>query len=108
MKNFNNLLSEIKHSESLEELESGADLFQYGLDKEYYTLSQVKQFTDTYWIKKNKFIAQEMSSSIKDIGYMQLLSIITGANSLIKNDREQLIQYINSRIKAIKNVKRLA
>lgn len=110
MKTFKNLIKETSQVKDLEELESSADLFQYGLDKGNYTLSQSKQFNELYWNVKNKLIAIDLYNSgvFKDINYLQLLSIIAGAKGNIKDNKDKLEQYIKERVHALKKKQKIA
>lgn len=103
MKSFNNLKSELQAVITLDELEAGADLFDYGLSNNSYSYSQVKQFNEIYWNMKNKIITKSISNQFYKVDYTQLKSIVTGASTAIKENNVQLSQYINERLRALKS-----
>lgn len=110
MKTFKNLIEETEQVQNIDELESAGDIFQYGLDKGIYTLSQSKQFNELYWNIKNKLMTIDLynSAKFKDINYLQLLSIVTGAKGNIKDNKDELEQYIRNRISALKKKQKIA
>lgn len=64
MKTFQDLISETLEVTDLEELESAADLFQFGIEKGYYTKKQVDEFNDTYWNVKNRLLTYSIAEKI--------------------------------------------
>ena len=109
MKNFRMFINELQNVETIEELESGADLFQFGVDKNYYSKIQAKEFNNTYWSIKNKIndeiICSELYKENMSTNYMQTLTIIRKAPATVKADKKELKQYINRVLKALKNEK---
>ncbi|SUY48013.1 Uncharacterised protein [Clostridium putrefaciens] len=101
MKLFQNLMDETLEVEDLEELESAADLFQFGAEKGYYNKRQSDEFNKCYWDIKHRFLAKELAENIK-INRLDLINIIANAPVEIKNDRKELSFYVNGRIKALK------
>jgi hypothetical protein len=101
MKSFRSLVSEMKSLETLDELESGADLFDFGIEKNIYNISQAKQFNEIYWSMKNKIITKSISSQFPKTDYTQLKSIVIGSPMAIKEDKNQLINYIHDRLREV-------
>jgi hypothetical protein len=94
-------MNETLQIKDIEELEAAADLFQYGIEKGYYTNREANEFNHTYWEVKNKCLAYDLSKDIK-INFLDLISIITNAPNNIKDSRRDLIDYVNGRLKALK------
>ncbi|MCM0649119.1 hypothetical protein NBE98_12110 [Clostridium swellfunianum] len=101
MKSFQALTEETLKVENLEELESAADLFQFGVEKGYYTKRQADEFNLTYWKVKNKLLSYEISDDIK-WNILDIMSIVSSAPNDIKDRKYELINYVNGRIKALK------
>jgi hypothetical protein len=101
MKSFQELVSETLQVRDLEELEAAADLFQFGIEKGYYTKRQADEFNTTYWKVKNKCIAYEIADVVK-VNTLDIISIVSNAPAEIKDDRAELINYVNGRLKALK------
>jgi hypothetical protein len=101
VKTFRALITETLDVEDLEELEAAADLFQFGIEKGYYNKSQSNEFNNTYWKVKNRCLAYEISDEVQ-CNKLDLISIVTGAPSEAKEDRQKLISYVLGRIKALK------
>lgn len=106
MKSYQNLLNETLQSADIEELESAADLFQYGLEKGYYTRLQQQEFNNNYWSMKNKFITDSITEDIKGVNtivnIIDLIYMVSKAPATVKEDKQQLIAYINKIIKSLK------
>jgi len=105
MKKFNEFVTEMRNVETLEELESGADLFAYGVDKGYYTTSQIKEFNRVYWNMKDEMLCSEIYKESMDTNYLQTLRILKGASATTKMDKKATRDYIKKISKAIKNNK---
>jgi hypothetical protein len=101
MKTFQTLINETLASENLEELEAAADLFQFGIEKGYYTKRQSDEFNTTYWKVKNKCLAFEISEEVKG-NILDLITIVTNAPNEIKDNKRDLLDYVNGRLKALK------
>lgn len=101
MKSFQSLIDETAMAEDLEELESAADLFQFGIEKGYYNKRQADKFNITYWKRKNKFLADDICSEFK-MSRIDLFAIVSSAPIEIKDNRSELINYVKGRIKALK------
>lgn len=101
MKSFQALVHETLHAQDMEELESAADLFQFGIEKGYYTKRQSDEFNEVYWKVKNKCLAYEIAEKVKG-NLLDLISIVSKAPSEVKNDKNELINYVNGRLKALK------
>lgn len=101
MKTFQALINETLQAENLEELESAADLFQFGIEKGYYNKRQVDEFNNTYWKVKNICLAYEIGKEVKG-NKLDIITIVTNAPSDIKNDMSQLLSYVNGRLKALR------
>lgn len=101
MKTFQTLINETLAAENLEELEAAADLFQFGIEKGYYTKRQSDEFNTTYWKVKNKCLAFELSDEIKG-NTLDLITIVTNAPNEIKDNKRELLDYVNGRLKALK------
>ena len=101
MKSFQSLIDETAIAEDLEELESAADLFQFGIEKGYYNKRQADRFNLTYWKRKNKFLSADIASEFQ-MSRLDLMSIVASAPVEIKDNREELISYVKGRIKALK------
>lgn len=93
MKKFNEFVAEMNEIHNLEELESGADLFQSNVDRGAYRVSQVQFFNNLYWDKKDQFLTNQLKS-MYDIKYLRLFSIIHAAPRVLKNDILKLRRYI--------------
>lgn len=101
MKPFQVLINETLQAEDLEELEAAADLFQYGIEKGYYNKRQADEFNNTYWKVKNVCLAYEVAKEIKG-SKLDIITIVSNAPADIKNNKNELINYVNGRIKALK------
>jgi hypothetical protein len=101
MKSFQALIDETLQVEDLEELEAAADLFEFGIEKGYYTKRQADEFNTTYWKVKNKRLAYTISEDIK-WNLLDIMSIVSSAPNEIKDNKHELINYVNGRIKALK------
>jgi len=101
MKTFHDLNEETLQAEDIEELESAADLFQYGIEKGYYTKRQADEFNNTYWRVKNRLLAYEIAETVKG-NTLDIISIVTSAPANIKNNKNELMNYVNGRMKALK------
>ncbi len=101
MKTFEDLVNETLEVEDLEELESAADLFQFGIEKGYYNKRQADQFNITYWKIKNKCLAYDIAKTIKG-NKLDIITMVTTAPTEIKENRNELINYVNGRVKALK------
>ncbi|WP_027626495.1 hypothetical protein [Clostridium lundense] len=101
MKTFQSLIEETLKVQDLDELESAADLFQFGVEKGYYTKIQVDEFNNTYWNLKNKLLAYEISESVKG-SVLDITSIVSKAPSDIRSNKDKLLHYVNDRMKALK------
>jgi hypothetical protein len=101
MKSFQALIDETLHVEDLEELEAAADLFQFGVEKGHYTKRQADEFNSTYWKVKNKHLAYAVSENIK-WNILDIMSMVSSAPNEIKGNKNELINYVNGRLKALK------
>lgn len=101
MKSFQALIDETLKVEDLEELEAAADLFQFGVEKGYYTKRQADEFNNTYWKVKNKHLAYKVSDAVK-WNLLDIMSIVSSAPNEIKGNQHELIGYVNGRIKALR------
>lgn len=101
MKVFKVLIDETLQAENLEELEAAADLFQFGVEKEYYTKRQAAEFNTTYWKVKNRFLAYEVAKEVKG-NKLDIITMVSSAPNDIKDNKSQLINYVNGRMKALK------
>lgn len=101
MKTFQALINETLQVNDLDELESAADLFQFGIEKGYYTKKQVNEFNETYWKMKNKCLAYSIAEKTGG-NLLDIMSIISKAPMHTKNDEFELTSYVNSRLKALK------
>lgn len=101
MKTFQSLINETLESEDIEELEAAADLFQFGIEKGYYNKRQVDTFNTAYWKVKNKFLASEIYSEVKG-NKLDIMNIVAKAPADVKNNKQQLLTYVNGRLKALK------
>ncbi|MBK5241739.1 hypothetical protein [Clostridium sp.] len=101
MKTFDELVNETLEVEDLEELESAADLFQFGIEKGYYNKRQADQFNITYWKIKNKCLAYDVAKDIKG-NKLDIITMVASAPNEIKENRKELINYVNGRFKALK------
>ncbi|OPJ59507.1 hypothetical protein [Clostridium oryzae] len=101
MKTFKTLMDEMNEIDDLEELEAAADLFQYGIEKGYYSIRESDEFNHVYWDVKNRCLACKIAKKIKR-NTLDVISIVKGAPVSIKNDEEELTNYINGRIKALR------
>lgn len=101
MKTFQSLIDETLKAEDIEELESAADLFQFGVEKGYYTKRQADEFNNTYWRVKNRYLAYEIAETVKG-NTLDIISIVSNAPANIKSDKQELMTYVNGRIKALK------
>ncbi|GIM27605.1 hypothetical protein CPJCM30710_02710 [Clostridium polyendosporum] len=101
MKTFQTLINETLEAEDLEELEAAADLFQFGIEKGYYNKRQVVEFNNTYWSVKNRCLAFEVAKDIKG-NKLDIINIVSNAPANIKDNKMELTNYVNGRIKALK------
>ena len=101
MKEFRILIDETLNVKDLDELEAAADLFQFGLERNYYSNKQATEFNDVYWKLKNRFLAYECAVHIKG-SQLDIISIVVSAPSNIKDNQEKLNDYVKNRMKAIK------
>lgn len=101
MKTFQTLINETLDAENLEELEAAADLFEFGIEKGYYNKRQVDEFNNTYWKVKNRCLAYEIAKDIKG-NKLDIITIVSNAPSDIKNNKNELLNYVNGRIKALR------
>ncbi len=101
MKTFQELVNETLEVQDLEELESAADLFQFGIEKGHYNKRQADQFNVTYWKMKNKYLAYEVAKEIKG-NKLDIISMVTSAPTEIKDNKIELLNYVNGRVKALK------
>ncbi|MFT8316140.1 MAG: hypothetical protein ABF633_18095 [Clostridium sp.] len=101
MKVFQDLVKETLELRDLEELESAADLFQFGIEKGYYNKRQADEFNNIYWKVKNKCLGYAIADVVKG-NTLDIISIVTNAPADIKDNRSELIGYVNSRLKALK------
>jgi hypothetical protein len=101
MKEFNTLIDETSNVKDLDELEAAADLFQYGLERNYYNSKQATEFNNVYWKLKNRFLAYECAVTIKG-SQLDIINIVVSAPSNIKDDKQKLSDYVKNRMKAIK------
>lgn len=103
MKKFNDFIKEVQSSISIEEIESAADLFDFGIDRGCYTMNQARQFNEVFWNVKNRLITKEIYKLNPKTNYLNLLAIVTDASPNIKKDKKKLVQYINERLRSLKN-----
>lgn len=101
MKTFHELIKETLQVEDLDELESAADLFQFGIEKGYYTKRQSDEFNETYWKVKNKCLAYEIAEKYK-ANVLDIISIVSKAPLEVKIDKAELFNYVNGRLKALR------
>jgi hypothetical protein len=101
MKTFQTLIAETLEVEDLEELEAAADLFQFGVEKGHYNNRQAAEFNNTYWKVKNRCLAFEVAKVVKG-NTLDIISIVTNAPLSVKEDKRELIDYVNGRTKALK------
>lgn len=101
MKTFQALINETLQVEDLEELEAAADLFQYGIEKGYYNKRQANDFNNTYWKVKDRCLAYEIADEVK-ANTLDVITMVSNAPAEIKNNKGELINYVNGRIKALK------
>lgn len=101
MKTFQALLNETLQVEDLEELEAAADLFQFGVEKGVYSKRQADEFNNAYWKVKDKYLAYEISEKVNR-NLLDIISIVSKAPNTIKENKSELMNYVNGRIKALK------
>lgn len=101
MKIFQVLIDETLQAENLEELEAAADLFEFGIEKGYYNKRQAVEFNNTYWKVKNRCLAYEISEEVKG-NKLDIINIVANAPADIKDNKQELLSYVNGRIKALK------
>ncbi|KEI04392.1 hypothetical protein IRP63_06715 [Clostridium botulinum] len=101
MKTFDSLICETIEAEDIDELESAADLFQFGIEKGYYDKKQADEFNNTYWKIKTNFLANEISKKVK-MNRLDITYIISNAPVDIKNDINSLTDYVFKRVKSLK------
>jgi len=102
MKNFQTLIEETLHSSDMEELEAAADLFQFGIEKGYYTKRQADEFNAAYWKVKNKCLAYAIADRVNSNNLLDIIDIVSTAPASAKDNEEDLITYVNARVKAMK------
>jgi len=107
MKNYSTLIQEIKQCESLDELEAGADIFDYGIEKGCYSQRQSKEFNTIYWSIKDRLIAKGISNKVKASNGLDLIYIVSKAPVNIKEDENKLVEYVNSIIKNLRGKQRI-
>ena len=103
MKKISEFLEEISNTYNLEELESGADLFQFGVDKGYYRKSEIGLFNKRYWDKKHQLLTNEIYKATK-IPYLKLFNIVKAAPSRTKEDICNLKKFVFNRNKRNMNI----
>lgn len=101
MKTFQTLINETLEAEDLEELEAAADLFQFGVEKGYYNKRQAVEFNNTYWKVKNRCLAFEIGDEVK-ANKLDIITIVSNAPNDIKDNKSELLNYVNGRLKALK------
>lgn len=101
MKPFQVLINETLEAEDLEELEAAADLFQFGIEKGYYNKRQVDEFNNAYWKVKNVCLAYQVAEQVKG-NKLDIISIVSNAPAEIKNNKTELINYVNGRLRALR------
>jgi hypothetical protein len=101
VKTFQSLINETLQAQDLEELEAAADLFQFGVEKGYYNKRQANEFNITYWKTKNRCLAYEIAEEVKG-NTLDIIGIVSNAPVDIKENKGELINYVNGRIKALK------
>ncbi|MCY6957308.1 hypothetical protein [Clostridium brassicae] len=101
MKTFQDLIDETLEIKDLDELESAADLFEFGLEKGYYSKKQVDEFNNIYWRVKNKCLAYNVVEKTGG-NILDIINIVSKAPADMKNDENELMHYVNGRIKALK------
>ncbi|WP_373897910.1 hypothetical protein ACER0A_010250 [Haloimpatiens sp. FM7315] len=101
MKNFQTLIDETLQAEDIEELESAADLFQFGIEKGHYNKRQADEFNTAYWKVKNKCLAYEIAEQVK-ANTLDIIYIVSNAPANIKSNSSDLLDYVNGRLKALK------
>ncbi|WP_097027629.1 hypothetical protein [Clostridium peptidivorans] len=101
MKNFQDLINETLEVEDLEELEVAADLFEFGVEKGYYNIRQAVEFNNTYWKVKNRCLAYKIAEEVK-MNRLDLINIVSNAPNSVKDDKRELMNYVNGRVKALK------
>ncbi|GFZ31705.1 hypothetical protein CSC2_22310 [Clostridium zeae] len=101
MKSFQSLINETLDAEDLEELEAAADLFQFGIEKGYYNRRQVDEFNNAYWSVKNRYLAYEIAQKVK-ANKLDIITIVSNAPAEIKENKNELLNYVNGRMKALK------
>lgn len=108
MKSYQEFINQVNQINDIEDLEITADFFQFGIEKGWYSKRQSDDFNQNYWKIKNKLITESIyKANNKKLNYIQLLSIVTAAPAELKNNDtyEELVRYINDRIKALKSKK---
>jgi hypothetical protein len=101
MKDFKELIEETSTIANLEELEAAADLFDFGIEKGHYNLRQAKDFNATYWKMKNRILAGMVSAEVKG-NALDIMSIVESAPDNLKDNLNNLIGYVNNRLKALR------
>jgi len=101
MKSFHELVQETIAIRDLEELESAADLFEFGIEKGYYNKKQSDEFNNTYWKVKNRCLGYEVADVVKG-NQLDIISIVASAPTDIKDNKPALVNYVNSRLKALR------
>ncbi len=102
MKKFETLIEETLHSDDIEELEAAADLFQFGIEKGYYTKRQADEFNTAYWKVKNKCLAYSIADKVNSHNLLDIIDIVANAPAASKDNEDELITYVNARVKAMK------
>lgn len=101
MKSFEALINETMEANDMEELEAAADLFQFGIEKGYYNKTQAHEFNNTYWKVKNRCLAYEIAEKLK-ANALDITYIVANAPMSLKDDKDELTNYVNGRLKALK------
>lgn len=102
MKKFDTLIEETLHLSNIDELEAAADLFQFGIEKGYYTKRQADEFNTAYWKVKNKCLAYAIADKVNSHNLLDIIDIVSNAPASSKDNKEELIAYVNARVKAMK------
>ena len=101
MKKFDSLIEETLEAEDMEELEAAADLFMFGIEKNYYNKKQADEFNTVYWKVKNRFLVNEIAKKVK-MNRLDISYIISNAPASMKDDIDALTNYVLGRVKSLK------
>ena len=101
MKTFQEIINETLQVKELDELESAADLFHFGIEKGYYNKRQADEFNDTYWKVKNRCLAYEIAEEVRGSA-LDIINIVSGAPNNIKDNKRELLNYVNGRLNALR------